>query len=141
MTENLLLAKIITPSSIVFESNVSMVNIPGVDGIFGVLPGHASLISSVKQGIVKIFDKNNIYNYFVDGAVAHVTGQELRITTEFAIDINKVDKSIINNQLDDLQKQLRDQNSSISEDSKQYFIGDIIKNKIEKYQNLLNYIV
>ena len=44
--------KIISPQEILYEGEVSMVNLPGEMGAFTVLKNHASLISSLTPGKV-----------------------------------------------------------------------------------------
>ena len=45
--------KIISAEDIVFEGEVSVVHLPGSMGAFTVLPGHASLISTLTPGTVR----------------------------------------------------------------------------------------
>jgi len=59
--------EIISPEHKIFESDANAVQLPGKDGLFQVLDNHAPLISTLKDGIVKIdlpdsykkFDKLN----------------------------------------------------------------------------------
>ena len=46
--------EIVTPEGLVFSSDVKSVVLPGNEGEFGVLPGHASLISLLKAGLIDI---------------------------------------------------------------------------------------
>lgn len=50
----MLVVDILTPESNVFSGEVVSVTLPGLDGIFQVLPNHAPIISALKQGILKI---------------------------------------------------------------------------------------
>ena len=45
-----LILKVLTPSGLVVEESVDEVRVPGVEGEFGVLPDHSSLISSLAIG-------------------------------------------------------------------------------------------
>ena len=82
--------EIVTPEGLIFSNDAQMVVLPGVDGEFGVLPGHASLVSLLQIGVVDIenvdgsrdavaidwgyakIDENKI-SILVDGAV-YVSG-------------------------------------------------------------------
>jgi F-type H+-transporting ATPase subunit epsilon len=44
--------EITTPAGRVFASNVKEVTLPGSEGEFGVLPGHASLVSLLSAGVI-----------------------------------------------------------------------------------------
>lgn len=46
--------EIVAPDGMVFSNNVKMVVLPGSEGEFGVLPGHASLVSLLKVGVIDI---------------------------------------------------------------------------------------
>jgi len=47
--------KILTPESLVFEGEVDSVLLPGEKGDFHIMKNHASLISTLKEGYVRIF--------------------------------------------------------------------------------------
>jgi F-type H+-transporting ATPase subunit epsilon len=46
--------EIITPDKKLFEGEVDAVTFPGIDGSFQVLKGHAPIISSLKEGKIKV---------------------------------------------------------------------------------------
>jgi F-type H+-transporting ATPase subunit epsilon len=46
--------EVITPDKKLFEGNVDAVSFPGIDGSFQVLKGHAPIISSLKEGKIKV---------------------------------------------------------------------------------------
>lgn len=51
---NKLHLEIVTPEGLVFSNDVKSVVLPGSEGEFGVLPGHASLISLLRAGLIDI---------------------------------------------------------------------------------------
>jgi F-type H+-transporting ATPase subunit epsilon len=78
---------IVTPNGEIFSNDVKSVTLPGKEGEFGVLPGHASLVSSLTVGVIEIEKKDalkeavainwghvkvseNSVDILVDGAVA-----------------------------------------------------------------------
>jgi F-type H+-transporting ATPase subunit epsilon len=46
--------EIITPETKIFEGEVEAVQLPGLDGSFQVLSGHAPIVSALKEGVVKV---------------------------------------------------------------------------------------
>lgn len=52
--------EIITPESGIFVGEATSVSLPGTDGVFQVLNNHASIISSLKEGVVKIEATGNV---------------------------------------------------------------------------------
>lgn len=63
--------EIITPAEILFNGEVSLVQLPGVDGLFEVLENHASLVATLQKGRVKItgVDRRTQYVEIRGGAV------------------------------------------------------------------------
>jgi len=50
----LLKLEIVTPNGIIFDGEVAQVNLPGSEGEFGVLAGHAALVSLLDTGVIAI---------------------------------------------------------------------------------------
>lgn len=50
---------IVTPNGPIFNDSVKTVTLPGKEGEFGVLPGHASLVSSLTVGVIVIEKANS----------------------------------------------------------------------------------
>lgn len=49
---------IVTPNGEIFNNDVKSVTLPGKEGEFGVLPNHASLVSSLTVGVIEIVKKD-----------------------------------------------------------------------------------
>ena len=52
-----------------FSKMADMVIISGTEGDFGVLPGHAPIVSSIRPGTLEIQDANNIEILFIAGGI------------------------------------------------------------------------
>ncbi len=63
--------RVVTPQSTIIDRKVSSVEFMGVDGSYGILPGHAALMTATKPGIVTIKE--------TDGSV-----EEMIVTDGFA---------------------------------------------------------
>ncbi len=50
--------EIITPNGMIFDGEVKQVNLPGSEGEFGVLAGHATLVSTLDTGVI-VIDKED----------------------------------------------------------------------------------
>ena len=46
--------QIISPAAIVVDTEVAMVEVPGVEGDFGVLPNHAPFFSMIRPGVIRV---------------------------------------------------------------------------------------
>ncbi|MBK1963831.1 F0F1 ATP synthase subunit epsilon [Campylobacter novaezeelandiae] len=56
--DDLINFEIITPLGLIYKDQIKSVTLPGSEGEFGVLKGHACLISSLKSGIIDIEKKD-----------------------------------------------------------------------------------
>jgi F-type H+-transporting ATPase subunit epsilon len=51
--------EIITPQGVIFDDDAKQVTIPGSEGEFGVLAGHAAIVSLLDAGVVTIIRKDD----------------------------------------------------------------------------------
>ena len=49
-----LLFELVTPARLVLSEQVYMVTVPGVEGEFGVLEGHAPFATTIKDGTIRV---------------------------------------------------------------------------------------
>lgn len=54
----LLKLTIVTPQGLIFSGDVKSVTLPGAEGEFGVLPGHADILTLLSAGAIE-FEKSN----------------------------------------------------------------------------------
>lgn len=124
-----ILVRIITPENTLFEEEANIVTIPGEEGVFGVLPEHIPLIASLKTGITIISTYAEEFRYFIFGGIAQVTGKEVNITTEFAINTKGLERNIIIEKIKVL-KNIFEKENNLSDYEK-------ISTDLKKYEALL----
>ncbi len=74
---------IITPDETIYCGKVSLVQLPGIDGLFEILNSHAPMISVLKKGKIKIKDNQKKIKYFeIEGGVVEVLKNEVLILAE-----------------------------------------------------------
>jgi F-type H+-transporting ATPase subunit epsilon len=75
--------EIISPEKTLYEGDVLSVVLPGTDGSFGVLKNHAAMISSLKEGSIKIIeaDKREI-QFEIKGGTAEVLQNNIIVLAE-----------------------------------------------------------
>ena len=72
-----------TPDKSVFTGEVSLVQLPGIDGLFEILEHHAALVAALQKGQVKIQDMENNIQYFdINGGVAEVLHDNILVLAE-----------------------------------------------------------
>jgi F-type H+-transporting ATPase subunit epsilon len=75
--------EILTPETTVFTEEVSLVQLPGIDGSFEILNNHAAMITVLGKGNAKIIDNQNETHYFaVDGGVVEVLSNKVLVLAE-----------------------------------------------------------
>ncbi len=63
---------LVSPEKQVFSKYADMVIVSGAEGDFGVLPGHAALVSTIRPGVLEIQDSNNVEKFFLSGGIVEV---------------------------------------------------------------------
>lgn len=92
--------ELVSPERLVFSDAVEMVVVPGSEGNFGVLPGHAPLISTIRPGTIDIYEGNRIARrVFVVGGLAEVTPERCSILADEAIAPEDLDRAAIESEL------------------------------------------
>jgi F-type H+-transporting ATPase subunit delta len=81
------------------KKEVDMVTVPGVSGIFGVLPGHVPTISELKPGVVEVTTApGDITKYFVSSGFAFVhANSTLDVCAIEAVPLEDLDPAAIKN--------------------------------------------
>ncbi len=78
--------ELVTPEKLVRSEDVYMVVVPGSEGDFGVLSGHAPLMSTIRDGALHIYrtEKGEPEMLPIKGGFAEVTERGLTILAEQA---------------------------------------------------------
>ena len=85
--------EIVTPAKILFSESAAMVVVPGGEGDFGVMLGHAPMLSQVRAGTIDIYDGDKVRTQiFVEGGIAEVTAERCTVLAEEAVMVEDIDK-------------------------------------------------
>lgn len=90
MAEELLL-EIVTPEKLAYSGPVDEVTCPGSEGEFGVLRGHASLLSAIKFGELSYLKDGKRVSYAVNTGYAEVTGSKVTVLVETCERADQID--------------------------------------------------
>jgi F-type H+-transporting ATPase subunit epsilon len=86
--------ELVSPERLLSSGKVAMVVVPGVEGDFGVLPGHAPMMSTIRPGAIAIYeaDSNSLTRrVFIEGGFAEVNDTGLTILAERATPVEDID--------------------------------------------------
>ena len=76
--------ELVTPAKLVRSEDVHMVVVPGTEGDFGVLEGHAPVMSSIRDGAIQVYRTEGAQpeNFEVRGGFAEVGENGLTVLAE-----------------------------------------------------------
>ena len=80
--------ELVSPERLLSSGKVAMVVVPGSEGDFGVLPGHAPMMITIRPGIIEVYATDGTTpsaRYEIDGGFAEVTAEGLTILAEKAV--------------------------------------------------------
>ena len=86
--------ELVSPERLLVSRDVYMVVVPGTEGDFGVLPGHAPLMSTIRPGAISVYptSMNDVpERIFIDGGFAEVSAAGLTILAESATPVSELD--------------------------------------------------
>src|SRR6266581_5659827 len=83
---------LVSPEKLLFSSEVTQVDIPGAEGDFGVLAGHAPIVTNVRPGILVIYgEAGEQLRIVVNGGFAEVGPQGLTVLADTAVPLDEFD--------------------------------------------------
>ena len=101
--------ELVSPERLLVSQPVEMVVVPGVEGDFGVLPGHAPLVSTVRPGVIAVFEGNKVaQRIFVAGGFAEVTGERCTVLAEEAMPVADIDRGAVEGEIRTAREDLAD---------------------------------
>jgi F-type H+-transporting ATPase subunit epsilon len=92
--------ELVSPERLILSTEVEMVVVPGTEGNFGVLPGHAPLISTIRPGTIDIYQGGAITErIFVVSGIAEVTPERCTVLADEAMAPDSLDRAAIEAEL------------------------------------------
>jgi F-type H+-transporting ATPase subunit epsilon len=99
--------ELVTPERLLLSEMVEMVVVPGTEGNFGVLPGHAPLISSIRPGTIDVYEGQTVTRrIFVVSGIAEVTPERCTVLADEALPPDELDRGAIEAELQAVQGNL-----------------------------------
>jgi F-type H+-transporting ATPase subunit epsilon len=131
--------ELVTPERLLVSEMVEMVVVPGTEGNFGVLPGHAPLISSIRPGTIDIYEGQTISRrLFVVSGIAEVTPELCTVLADEAMAPDELDRTAIDAELQTVQgnlPSLREQVGRATGPERDTLLIEL--RRLERQQNIL----
>ena len=100
---------LVSPERLLLSEGVDMVTVPGKEGDFGVLAGHAPVMTTLRPGVINVDDAGKTQQrIFVRGGFAEVTPKGLTILAENAIPLEELDAAMLDQEIQNAQEDVTD---------------------------------
>lgn len=95
--------ELVSPERLLVSESVEMVVVPGAEGDFGILPGHAATVSSIRPGVLAVYDGGSVTSrVFVAGGFAEVTPERCTVLADAAVPLEDLNRGEIEKLIPDL---------------------------------------
>jgi len=108
--------ELVSPERLLRSEQVEMVVVPGTEGNFGVLPGHSLLISTIRPGLIEIYEGGKVKDrIFIAGGFAEVTGERCTVLAGEAVALPDLNRAALEGEARELEARL---NSTQNDDER-----------------------
>lgn len=97
---------LVSPEKLAFSGEVDQVDIPGVEGDFGVLAGHAPVVAAIRPGILTIIAGGERQRVIVLGGLAEVSEKGLTVLADVATSVEDLDRAQFAGTIADMESKL-----------------------------------
>jgi len=87
--------ELVTPERLLLSGAAEQVVVPGAEGDFAVLAGHAPVISTLRPGILEITMADGKQRVFVKKGVAEADPERLTVLAQTAVTVESLDAAAI----------------------------------------------
>jgi F-type H+-transporting ATPase subunit epsilon len=98
----------VSPETVLFSGDVDQVDLPGMEGDLGVLPGHAPMVTTLRPGIITIFRDGNREPVVVVGGFAEMSPAGLTVLADRAGSREDFDLDLLASDIKDAEEDIAD---------------------------------
>jgi len=99
--------ELVSPEKIAFSGEVDQVDVPGAEGDFGVLAGHAPLVSLLRPGVMTVYAGGEQSKIVVLGGFAEVGPGGLTVLADVATTVEEVDRGALRAQIEKMEQDVK----------------------------------
>lgn len=103
---------LVSPEKLAFSGEVDQVDIPGVEGDFGVLAGHAPVVAAIRPGILTITTAGRHERIIVLGGLAEVSEKGLTVLADVATSLAELDRAQFAETISEMEEGLKEHEGS-----------------------------
>jgi F-type H+-transporting ATPase subunit epsilon len=98
--------ELVSPEKLVFSGEVDQVDVPGAEGDFGVLAGHAPFVTTLRPGILTVHGAGGAQKIVVLGGFAEVSGEGLTVLADLAETVQDMDRETITAHISEMEREI-----------------------------------
>ena len=98
--------ELVSPEKLVFSGQVEQVDVPGAEGDFGVLAGHAPFVTTLRPGILTVHGGGGAQQIVVLGGFAEVSADGLTVLADVAEALESVDRGMLSERIGALEERI-----------------------------------
>jgi F-type H+-transporting ATPase subunit epsilon len=99
--------ELVSPEKLLFSGEVDQVDVPGAEGDFGVLAGHAPMVTTLRPGFLTVFSGGNEQKIVVLGGFAEVSAAGLTVLADMAESAEEIDRAVITTKIGELEETIQ----------------------------------
>ena len=103
---------LVSPAKLIFAGDVTQVDVPGVEGDFGVLAGHAPVVAQIRPGILTVTTGATHQKIIVLGGLAEVSDKGLTVLADVATSLEELDRAKFADQISNMEAKLAEKEGS-----------------------------
>ena len=100
--------ELVSPEKLLMSDSVDQVVVPGSEGYFTVLKGHAPTMSTMRPGVLEVSQGNSTVRIFVRGGFADVTPTGLTVLAEQAVPVDDIDDQMLAREVKNAEEDVAD---------------------------------
>jgi F-type H+-transporting ATPase subunit epsilon len=98
---------LVSPERLLLSEEAEMVTVPGTDGDFGAMAGHAPVVSTLRPGVIDVRGgTQGDARYFVLGGFVEVNPLKITVLAEEAIAMEQVDASVLDQRIQNAEEDI-----------------------------------
>lgn len=98
--------ELVSPEKLLFSGDVEQVDVPGAEGDFGVLAGHAPFVSTLRPGILTVYGPGGEQKIVVLGGFAEISAAGLTVLADVAEKAADIDRAMITTKIGELEQRI-----------------------------------
>jgi F-type H+-transporting ATPase subunit epsilon len=96
--------ELVSPAKLVFSGEANQVDVPGLEGDFGVFAGHAPFVATLRPGILTVYGDGEPQRFVVLGGFAEVSPDGLTVLADVATTVAEADRAMIAARIKELEE-------------------------------------